>query len=125
MQCFSFTVLILHHLKSVERDIEKWTCNICSRIIKFSNKQNHLRIHEENYIPPSRIKKHICEYCGESFVIKTQLDYHLRKHVGMALGLVCKICGNADFVNEERIYIRDVCLYEVYMILIVFHIGFK
>ncbi|KAG5667489.1 hypothetical protein PVAND_015469 [Polypedilum vanderplanki] len=101
-------------VKEKSKDDKYFQCEICSMILKKSNKNKHLQIHSKNYcvyecdycdvkcFSKDRIVLHIkqhkiekfqkyqCNFDGKYFYLKTKLIAHMKKHQSAK---ECDICG--------------------------------
>lgn len=68
----------------------KYSCKKCN---KSYNNRKAARYH--NYCgAPDTEKPHTCDECGQGFITKGHLMYHVKSHTG-SLPFSCKICGKA------------------------------
>nr|CAD7427526.1 unnamed protein product [Timema monikensis] len=87
--------------------IAKGECDICGRT--FGN-QRMLRLHKDNV--HSRLRPHLCNYCGYSASSRSTLKMHMRTHTGLESSLMfsCWMCSFRSVKKEN--YLAHVANHE-------------
>ena len=70
---------------------ELWYCKLYF-ILNFTYFYLQMRMHEEQ--SPLILQRHVCEICGKSFKVKSNLKEHIRSHSD-ARTFLCGFCGKA------------------------------